>query len=87
MHVNRFPLFQRVYKKRRPPFSSPPRSSNTPFLQYTVMKFLSTLVLLAALSVFTEALHHDHVHRSNHRLSRRGNSLNRRCKQRIVREH
>ena len=26
------------------------------------MKFLSTLVMLAILSVFTEALHHEHEH-------------------------
>ncbi|KAF9793374.1 lysozyme-like protein [Thelephora terrestris] len=47
------------------------------------MKFLSTLVLLAALSVLTEALHHDHVRRSPHnRLARRGNNTNGRCRQR-----
>ena len=50
------------------------------------MKFLSTLVLLATLSVFTEALHHDHVHRSPHnRLMRRGgNGGGGRCRQRPV---
>lgn len=47
------------------------------------MKFLSTLVLLAALSVFAEALHHDHVHRSHHgRMLRRVNNNNARCRQR-----
>jgi len=54
------------------------------------MKFLSTFVLLAALSVFAEAasFHPGHVHRSNHNgISRRANSGTRRCKNRPVRIH
>jgi len=52
------------------------------------MKFLSTFVLLAALSVFVEAASfHDNVHRSNHNgISRRAKNT-RRCKQRPVRIH
>ena len=38
------------------------------------MKFLSTLVVLATLSVFTEALNLDHVQRGTYnRIARRGN--------------
>ena len=38
------------------------------------MKFLSTLVILATLSVFTEALNLDHVQRGTYdRIARRGN--------------
>ncbi|KAF9653817.1 lysozyme-like protein [Thelephora ganbajun] len=50
------------------------------------MKFLSTFVILAALSVFAEAasLQHNHVHRSNHNgVSRRAKNTGR-CKQRPV---
>ena len=38
------------------------------------MKFISTLVVLATLSVFTEALNLDHVQRGTYnRIARRGN--------------
>jgi hypothetical protein len=81
--VSRLPPLQR--KKAPFPFLLTTTFPLRSFQQHTVMKFLSTLVLLAALSVFTEALHHDHVHRAPHnRILRRGNTnKNGRCRQRV----
>lgn len=79
---------KRSQENKQPPFLPYYHLPPTLLFHHTVMKFLSTFVLLAALSVFAEAglLHHDHVHRSNHNgISRRASGNNRRCKDRPVR--